>query len=384
MGTLMDGFTSSGGIGLLGSLASGFSSYYGARAEGIAAEGQYAALQGQANAMATQALTEAGALSNQYKIGAISMIMEAQAQQAEYDLAAAQYQIAAEGKKGQAAIYESEAGIKLLEKAYTMRNATILGVSALDVVRQGAEAEAKLREEGRKFKGTQRSSIAAGGTDVASGNALDILRETEEGIESDSAALRYTAQKNRWQLLVQQQNMWMLAEIRELESNNYTAAAEGMRRSAEMSYAAADAMKQAGALAVESGGSGAQYYEELARLALQGGQITSSDYTAQGRMYGSLGGIARSAANARAIGGLLGTVAPALGTFAQNSGSKTQGVTSLFDSALSWDALSTGMGLDNKIKINEAALGQFMPSKGKKVESYGSGFLYQAKDWGII
>ena len=109
-------------------------------------------------------------------------------------------------------------------------------------MRQGAEVEAKLREEGQKFRGTQRASIAAGGTDVASGTALDILRETDEGIESDAAALRMTAQKNRWQLLMQQQNMWMVAEIRELESDNYKAAAEGMVRSADMSGKAAGIM----------------------------------------------------------------------------------------------------------------------------------------------
>lgn len=381
MGTLMQGFSSAGGIGLLGSISSGIGSYYGAQAEGIAAEGQYAAMQGQSNAMAIQALTEAGALSNQYKIGAINMIMEAQAQKAEYDLASARYQIEGEGKKGQASIYESEAAIKLLEKAYTMRNASILGVSALDVVRQGAEAEAKLREEGRKFKGTQRTSIAAGGTDVASGNALDILRETEEGIENDSAALRYTAQKNRWELLVQQQNMWMLAEVRDLESKNYTAAAEGMRRSAEMSYSAAEVMKQIGGLAVESGESGSQHYEELARLALQGGQITANNYQAQGQLYGQLGGVAKSAANAKAIGGLLSMAAPAIGTFVGNR--QANSAASSFNSDLSWNALGVGMGLDNEIKINEAALGKFMPSKSKKVESYGNGFLYTPKDWGL-
>ena len=391
MGSLAQGFSSGGGIGLLGSISSGMSSYYGAQAQGIAAQGQYQALQGQSNAEAAQALLQASSMSNQYKIGALNMIMQAQAEKASYDAAAAKYQIEQEGKKGQAAVYEAESATKLLEKSYTMRNASILGASALDVVRQGAEVEAKLREEGQKFRGTQRASIAAGGTDVASGTALDILRETDEGIESDAAALRMTAQKNRWQLLMQQQNMWMVAEIRELESDNYKAAAEGMVRSADMSGKAAGIMEQLGAMSLKSGDAGAEAYRALAEIAIQSGQITAKDYKAQGAMYSQLGNIARDAANAQAIGGLLGTLAPAVGTFMSNrqqsqpAAMPTASYGGLPEINDSWDAMSFGMGLDTDIKINEAALGQFLPSKDtKRVDSYGEGFLYSPKKWGLV
>ena len=127
-----------------------------------------------------------------------------------------------------------------------------------------------------------------------------------------------TAQKNRWQLLMQQQNMWMVAEIRELESDNYKAAAEGMVRSADMSGKAAGIMEQLGAMSLKSGDAGAEAYRALAEIAIQSGQITAKDYKAQGAMYSQLGNIARDAANAQAIGGLLGTLAPAVGTFMSN------------------------------------------------------------------
>ena len=73
--------------------------------------------------------------------------------------------------------------------------------------------------------------------------------------------------------------------------------------------------------------------------------------------------------------------APAIGTFVGNR--QAAGTAPSFNSDLSWNALGVGMGLDNEIKINEAALGKFMPSKSKKVESYGNGFLYTPKDWGL-
>lgn len=391
MGELSQGFASSGGMGLLGSLSSGMSSYFGAQAEGTMAQSQYMGMQGQSETQSSQALIQASSLSNQYKVGAINMIMEAQAQQAEYDFAAAKYQIEGEGKRGQASVYESEAGIKLLDELYTMRNASITGVSALEVVRQGSEAEAKLREEGARFRGTQRSSIAAGGTDTASGNALDILRETDEGIESDSAALRYTAQKNRWQLLVQQQNMWMMAEVRKMESEQYKMAAEGLTRSAEMSDKVAGIMQEVGNLAMQSGEAGSSYYETLAEMAIKSGNVVSASYKSQGAMYGELGNITKKASQAKAIGGLLGTIAPAVGSFMGGmqgqsaskatkspQGASYQGLPGIDQS---WTDLAMGAGVENQIKINDATFGKFLPSK--KVESYQSGFNYN-KNWGLI
>lgn len=429
MGSAVQGFTSSGGLGLLSAIGTGVSSYYGAQAQGymgqaqaIAGQAQFTSLQGQAeaqklqydaqkiqtDALASKAILEANAMSNQYKIGAINAIMQAEAEKASYDAASAGYLIEKENKKGQAALYDAESAMSLIDKAYTMRNATVLGAVALDAARQGSEAEMRLREEGSKFRGSQRAAIAAGGTDVASGNALDILRETDEGIENDASALRMTAQKNRWQLLVAQQNMWMAAEAKQLESENYKAAAEGLRRSADLSGTAAEMMTQIGDIAMKSGENTAEAQRVLAEMALKSGKITAKGYEAQGAMYTGfgetqhgmgnmynqlgqmqlqMGNIAMDAANAQAIGGLIGAVAPAATTYfgnRQTGGVATASYKGLTDINDSWDSMSFAMGLDDPIKINESAVGQFLPAKNPlKVDSYGSGFTYSPKKWGI-
>ena len=88
----------------MGSISSGMSSYYGAQAQGIAAQGQYQALQGQSNAEAAQALLQASSMSNQYKIGALNMICR------QRRLCCTKHQ-----SEGFQALYEAESAMKLLE-----------------------------------------------------------------------------------------------------------------------------------------------------------------------------------------------------------------------------------------------------------------------------
>ena len=389
MGSSMDSFASSGGIGLIGTAASGIGSYFGAQAQGIATKGSYMAQAASADASASQALLESSAMSNQYKVGAINMIMQAQARQAEYDYAAARFEMEGKSKSSQADLFESEAGIKLLEQVYIMRNASIMGASALDIVRTGAEEEARLREEGAKFKGTQRSSIAAGGTDVTSGSALDILRDTDEGIESDSAAIRFTAQKNRWKLLVQQQNMWMAAAVKDMESKQYEVAAEGMRGQAGISDLAASTMTQIGNLALQSGEAGSEHYNALAEMAQKSGLVTSQGYNTQSEMFKNMGNIAQRVSNATAIGGLLGTVAPVAGNFIGNKQSQGSQFSSpqqpraqfmIQDSQDAWNSLAFTSGIDKEIKFDTVTMGNFLPNS--TVQGYQKWKPYK-NNWGL-
>lgn len=301
-------FTGSSSSGFLSTITGGLSQYFKTQADGIAAGASLEALKGQAIVQSIQAKTEAGNLANKFKLGAVKMLMDSDASQAEYRLAQAKYIIQSEGKKGQAALYDNQANIKLLEESYIMRNAAILGASALDAMRVGAEAESKLRAEGRVFRGSQVAEIAAGGTDVASGTARDIIRQTDEGIEADSAAIRFTSQKNRWKLLVQQQNMWLTAEARKLDGDGYQAAANALRNSAETSLLAADLMDKTALLAEQSGQAGHNYYLQLADISMKGGDVASADLMAQANMYGNMAENARGASNIAAWGGLLSTI----------------------------------------------------------------------------
>ena len=69
-----DFLASSGGLGAIGTLAQGVGGFLSSGAAGGAAEAQY-------GAAATNAMIEASALSSQYKVGAINMILQAEAQQ---------------------------------------------------------------------------------------------------------------------------------------------------------------------------------------------------------------------------------------------------------------------------------------------------------------
>ena len=353
-----DFLASSGGLGAIGTLAQGVGIFNKYAAVGSSADGLY-------GAAATNAMIEASALSSQYKVGAINMILQAEAQRAEYEYAAANYEIEGMGKRGNASMYDMQAALSLLNKANTLRSAASLGASALDAVRQGAEAESKLREEGRLFRGTQRAAIASGGTDVQSGNALDILRQTDEGIESDSASIRLSAQKNRYSLLQQQKNMWMRAEAEQLESENYRIAAENLRNAAEVSDLAADNMRKMGDLAYSSGQAGADMYNRFAELALQSGQISAGAYR-------QLGSVASGAARTAGYAGLLASVGEAAGMLAvKPSGNKDAGGVADFRYSMltedGWGDISYSAGTSDWWKKNEYKLGSFVP----KVKTYG-------------
>ncbi|MEG1825118.1 MAG: hypothetical protein RRY12_10760 [Cloacibacillus sp.] len=354
-----DFMTSGGGFGLLGSISSGIGGYYQAKAGGVAVGAQY-------DAAASQALIEASALSSRYKIGAINMIMNAQAEQAEYDSAAYSYEIGGLQNKGKASQYDIEAASALLQKANSLRTAGIIGASALDVVRRGAEEESKLREQGRLFRGEQRAAAAAGGTDVNSGNVLDILRQTDEGIEADSASIRYAAQKERYSLLVQQKNYWMNAEAQQLESENYKVAAENLRSAAEVSAMGASAMRKMGDLAYQSGTEGQALYSQLSELALKSGQESANAYR-------QMGNSARSSAAKIAKAGLLSTVANGItgiavkGLAGESKGGSSQQPS--FNYKMDdggWGDTAFSAGDSDWWKKNEYKLGGFVP----KVKTY--------------
>ena len=200
---------------------------------------------------------------------------------------------------------------------------------------------------------------------MQSGNALDILRQTDEGIESDSASIRLSAQKNRYSLLQQQKNMWMRAEAEQLESENYRIAAENLRNAAEVSDLAADNMRKMGDLAYSSGQAGADMYNRFAELALQSGRISAGAYR-------QLGSVASGAARTAGYAGLLASVGEAAGMLAvKPSGNKDAGGVADFRYSMltedGWGDISYSAGTSDWWKKNEYKLGSFVP----KVKTYG-------------
>lgn len=359
-------FGASGAVGIIGSFGTGIGSYYGAQAQGVQLAGQY-------NALATSALIDSEALSSKYKINAINMEINALAEQTQYEAASAEYQLEALRKKGQASLYDQQSAIELLAKSNSLRTAGALGVSALEEIRQGAEEEAKLREQGLLFQAEQKTAMAAGGTDSSSGNALDILRQTDEGIEADSASIRYRAQKNRYNLLVQQKNMWMQAEVQQLNSENYNVTSQNMLNSAEISVFGADIMKKMGDVAYKSGMEGKDLYNQLSGLALQSGRATADSYRKISDIYSSA---AKSVGVANLIGAVAGGVANSgllsSGADKKNSGSKFEYNSmgnvraadewgTINNSMAHWDDYSD-LGTNSEWwKKNEYKFGKFMP-----------------------
>lgn len=72
----------------------------------------------------------------------------------------------------------------------SQQNASIYASEAKDVLRQGAEQENQMREEGLRQRADQRTAMSASGFDVSSKSYQDILSETDRQIENNAATIR--------------------------------------------------------------------------------------------------------------------------------------------------------------------------------------------------
>ncbi len=118
--------------------------------------------------------------------------------------------------QAEARAYERQARIAEL-------NAQLAEQQAKDAVSRGLEEEARLREQGRQFVGSQRAALAASGVSSASGSAEDVLSSSFYGIERDAAAIRLNAEREQWAHLVERANQRNLA-------GQYTGAASAARK----------------------------------------------------------------------------------------------------------------------------------------------------------
>jgi len=69
---------------------------------------------------------------------------------------------------------------------------------ARDTMTRGALEEGRARERALRIMGAQRAALAAGGTDIGSGSALDILSGTAWQGEYDALTIRSNAAREAW------------------------------------------------------------------------------------------------------------------------------------------------------------------------------------------
>lgn len=88
--------------------------------------------------------------------------------------------------KAQASAYNSQA-------AANDANARQAQQQAQDALDRGRAAEEQERQKAARFQAQQKAAFAASGTDSTSGNALDVLTDTEYMGELNAANIRYNA-----------------------------------------------------------------------------------------------------------------------------------------------------------------------------------------------
>lgn len=85
-------------------------------------------------------------------------------------------------------------------------NAVVAGYQAADSERRGAIAASNVRIKARQLKGAQRARLAASGVDLGTGNAADILTDTDYFGEVDAATTLDNAAREAWGYRTQAQN----------------------------------------------------------------------------------------------------------------------------------------------------------------------------------
>ena len=138
------------------------------------------------------------------------------------------------GMQASAARRQAEAQARAYEYQAAMQeeNARLAEARAKDAVARGGLEEVRFRKEASQFLGTQKAAIAAGGVETDTGSPLALLTDTAEGIEEDAATIRYNAQMERWEHLVDKTNQLNQATLsRFAAANTRTAGKEAARSS---------------------------------------------------------------------------------------------------------------------------------------------------------
>lgn len=313
----MGSFTDAGNLnGLLGGITGAASSYF-------AGQGQASAYEMQYGAAADKALFESQNLADKYELGGMEALINASSRASEYEIKGVQYQNEAEKMRGEGALYESKAAYSDAEAEYAMRNADTLKRAGHEAVEAGGEAERKLRQEGRSFRADQVGAMAASGTAIDTGTAIDILRQTDEGIERDAAMLRVNAAKERYAAMVQEQEQWVKAAFARGDAANYRTAASGMQRSADLIAQGTDVMNNTAQMVREMGVTEKDAYERIASIVRQSGISQSNALRGIGS---TLASGAKTASTFQALGQLSTTVGSMFSASAASGGSGASGV----------------------------------------------------------
>lgn len=112
----------------------------------------------------------------------------------------------------QASAYEAQAKM-------AQQNARLAELQGIRELEAGSRQEQQLRREGRAVYGSQIAQAGASGTAI-SGSALNILADTQTGIEEDANALRFQTLQSKWGYDVQGSNFRNEASMARASAKN--------------------------------------------------------------------------------------------------------------------------------------------------------------------
>lgn len=122
-------------------------------------------------------------------------------------------------KAGNAAKRAGEAGRRAAESAAELSdyNAAVADLQAADALERGIEDESRFRSQVRGVIGGQRAAIAAGGTQVDFGSAVDVQADAAFLGELDALQIRTNAAREAWGYKVQAHDYRTRAKIQREE-----------------------------------------------------------------------------------------------------------------------------------------------------------------------
>lgn len=116
------------------------------------------------------------------------------------------------------------------EAALLDYNAAVAELQATDAVERGRERESQFRTQVRGMIGTTRAEIAASGTDVTFGSAVDVQEDIAVLGELDALTIRTNAAREAWGYKVQAVDTRERARIRRTEGRELAAAGRERER----------------------------------------------------------------------------------------------------------------------------------------------------------
>lgn len=165
---------------------------------------------------------------------------------------AAGVQAVGQVKAGNAARRAGEAGQRAADSSAELSdyNASVADLQAADALERGHEDESRFRSQVRGIIGAQRAGIAASGTDVNYGSALDVQADAAFLGELDALQIRTNASREAWGYKVQSHDFRRRAQIQRQEGVQL---AEGGRAAQTSSrFAAAGSIIGTGASLLEA------------------------------------------------------------------------------------------------------------------------------------